>query len=371
MIGKTNCDQFGMWSSNENSYFGNITSIFGSNRTPWWSSWWSAVAVSSGVCLGSFASDTGWSTRLPACFCNIVWLKPTYWRISRYGISPLWSSFDQLWLMTQNIEDLTILLSHIAGQDIQDATSIVTTSQEIQNWKNFKNYDISKVKIAVFKQFWADGLDDRIYKNIRKTIRELEKLWATIEEVDFQMLEYVIPMYYILQTAEASTNLARLDGVRYWLQDDTNKYNNIKEYYTKIRSDWFLDETKRRILTWTFVLNSTNYEWFYLQAIQAREVRKSEFSNIFKKYDCVIWPVSPELAWKLDSDKIEDPVKMYLADIYTVVSNLAQNCSISVPNGFITEWEEKLPNWIQIMADIGREDILFWIWWVIEKINKT
>lgn len=368
MIGKTNCDQFGMWSSNENSHFGQVNNIYWSNRTPGGSSWWSAVAVASGVCLGAFGTETGGSARMPANCCNLVGLKPSYGRISRYGIAPYASSFDQLSLLNLDVQDTTILFSHLVGKDSKDATNFATKPWEIQNWKNFKKRDISKTKIAVPKQFWTDGLDNRIYDATRSTIRKLEKLWATVEEVDLPILEFIIPMYYILVTAELSANLARLDGVRFGSQDDTNKFADIKDYYTKIRSDWFLDETKRRILTWTFVLNSANYEWFYLQAQQAREVLKYEFANLYKKYDCIIGPVSPEVPWKLDSEKISDPVKMYLADIYTVTSNLAQNCSISVPNGFITEWDESLPNGIQIMADRGREDVLFGIWWVIESL---
>ncbi len=369
MIGKTNCDQFGMWGSNQNSIYWPCKNFYWTNRTSWWSSWWSAVSVAADLCIASLWTDTWWSIRQPASFNNIVWLKPTYWRVSRYWVNPLASSFDQIWTFTKTVEDAKILLESISWFDPKDSTSVDRNDYQQRN-DALNNFEIKNKKIALPKEFFDEGLDEKIKNKILEIVKKLENLWAIIEYIDFPLLKYSVAMYYILQTAEASTNLARLDWIRYWLQYNTKDFENIKQYYKKIRTDWFLEETKRRILTWTFVLSSDNYEWYYLKAIKARKKLQLEFKKIFDKYDCIIWPTTPEVAWKLDSTDKKDPIQLYLADIYTTVSNLAQNCAISIPAWFVEDQNEQMPVWLQIIADSRREDVLFWFWNIIEKLNK-
>ncbi len=369
MIGKTNCDQFWMWSSTENTIFGPTINPYGTNRIAGWSSGWSTVAVATDLCLWALWTDTGGSCRQPASLCNIVWLKPTYGRVSRYGVNAYASSFDQIWTLTKTVEDAKILLSSIDWFDDKDATSVQRNDHKDRD-KAFTDFNIKWKKIAVPNQFFGEWLDPKVKTNILETVNKLEKKWAIVEYIDFPILDNVLSMYYILTTAELSTNLSRLDGMRYWLQYDSSQFENIQAYYKKIRTDWFLKETRRRILTWTFVLNSDNYEGYYLKALKARKLLQQEFEKLFKQYDCIVWPVSPEIARKIWDNTKKDPVKMYLADIYTVTSNLAQNCSMSVPNGFIEDQWEQMPVWIQIIADKWKEDMLFGIGNVIEKLDK-
>jgi len=358
IIWKTNCDQFGMWSSTENTIFWPTINPHGTDRVPGWSSWWSAVAVASDLCLWALWTDTGGSCRQPASLCGVVWLKPSYGRVSRYGVVPYASSFDQVWVLSKTVEDAKLLLQSICWHDEKDATS-VNRNDVVSRERTLKENNIKGTKIAIPKQFRWKWLNNEVKQKTESVISMLEKAGAIITEIDIPMLEYVLSIYYILVTAEASTNLSRLDGMRYWLQKDTFKYDNIHEYYASVRSEWFLDETKRRILTWTFVLSSANYEGYYLKAAKARKLLQYEFAKIFKTYDCILWPTSPEVAWKLWDTNKKDPVNMYLADIYTVTSPLVQNCSMSVPVGTIENLWEQMPVGVQIMADTFREDVLF------------
>lgn len=366
MIGKTNCDQFWMWSATEHSYFGKTINNNGKNRVPGWSSGWSAVSVSADLCLGALGTDTWWSSRQPAFMCGCVWLKPTYWRNSRYGVMPYASSFDQVWVFAKTVEDSKILLESIAGFDDNDSTT-VNHDEDIKNRsKAFENIDIKKFKFALPKEFIWEWLDPRIKSEFLKIVDFIRKNGWIVDEIDLPILNVTLPTYYTLVPAEVSTNLSRLDGIRFGLQSDSMDHESIWEYYKEIRSNWFGDEAKRRILIWTFVLSSANYEWFYLKAQKVRSKLKYEINELFKKYDIIISPTSPELAWKI-WEKNDDPMKEILADLYTVTANLVWIPAISIPTWFIEDRWEKMPRWIQLMAGKRREDILFSVWNWIEK----
>lgn len=366
MLWKTNCDQFGMWSATEHSYFGKTINNNWTNRVPGWSSGGSAVAVAGDLCLWALWTDTGWSSRQPAFMCGCVWLKPTYGRNSRYGVMPYASSFDQVGVFAKTVEDSKIILESIAWFDTNDSTTVDHDS-DIKDWsKSFENINIKNFKFALPKEFIWNWLDPRIKSEFMKMVEYLRKNWATVDEIDLPILNATLPTYYTLVPAEVSTNLSRLDGVKFGLQSDSMDHESISQYYNEIRSNWFGDEAKRRILIWTFVLSSANYKWFYLKAQKVRNQLKSEINELFKKYDIILSPTSPELAWKI-WEKADDPMKEILADLYTVTANLVWIPAISVPTGFIEDKWEKMPRWIQLMAWKRREDNLFAVGNWIEK----
>ncbi len=364
MIGKTNMDEFAMWSSTESSYFGKTINPHGIDRVPGGSSGWSAAAVADDLCIAALGTDTGGSVRQPASFCGIVGLKPTYGRVSRYGVQAMASSFDQVWVMTKTVEDAGILLKSISWYDTHDAQS----SEKANNWEIPVYKDISwKPKLALPKEALGEWLDPKVKTRLFEYIEKLRWLGWIIDEIDLPILGYAIPLYYTLVPAEVSTNFARFDGIRFGLQDDTTQYPDIFEYYKKVRSEGFGDEVKRRILIGTFVLSSAHYEWYYLKAQKAREQLKADFSNIFDQYDAIIMPTAPTLPWKI-WEKIDDPLTMYLEDMYTVSANIAGIPAMSVPAGMIEEDGEMLPMGIQLMCDKWQEEKLLemgkWIEWI-------
>ncbi len=362
VIGKTNMDEFAMWSSNETSYFGPVYNPYGTNRVPWWSSGWSAVAVSKDLCMAALWSDTWWSVRQPAALCGIVWMKPTYGRVSRYGVQSMASSLDQVWTFTKTVEDAEILLKAIMWFDEKDSQSDKRADEIIKSNKKINEY-----KIALPKQVLWEWLDPKIKTRILEVVKALRSKWVQIDEVDLPVLDYAISIYYTLMPAEVSTNLARFDGIRFGLQKNTMDYQNIHDYYTAIRSEWFGEEVKRRIVLGTFVLSSANYEGYYLKALKARQKLMQDMDKIFDKYDLILSPTSPEVAWKIWA-KIDDPLKMYLADTYTVPANLAGIPAISIPVGTIEDDWEQMPVWLHLMANKWKEDDLFVVAREIEKL---
>lgn len=364
LLWKTNMDEFAMWSSTETSYFGNTLNNWGTNRVPGGSSGWSAVAVAADMCLAALGTDTWGSVRQPAAFCGVVWLKPTYGRVSRYGVQSMASSLDQVWTLTKTVEDAEILLKVIMWFDERDSQSDKRSDELIKS-----NKTLDKYKIALPKQAFGEGLNPKIRTRIQEVILKLRDMWVQVDEVDLPVLDYWISVYYTLMPAEVSTNLARFDGIRFGLQDNTLNYDNIQEYYKYIRTEWFWEEVKRRIALWTFVLNSANYEWYYLKALQVRQNMKNDMAKIFENYDLILSPTTPDVAWKI-GEKIDDPLKMYLEDMYTVPANLAWLPAISVPVGTIEDRGEDMPVGLHLIANSWKEDDLFVVGEEIEKLYK-
>lgn len=368
MIGKTNMDEFAMWSTTETSYFGKSKNPYGTERSPGWSSGWSASAVASWVCLWALGTDTGWSIRQPAAWCGIVWIKPTYGMVSRYGVQSMASSLDQVGVMTKTVEDAEILLKAIAGFDPKDSQSDPKADHFVNDkWWIIDDKLIKKFKIWVPKEALWEWLDPQIQALFLATIEKLRAAWIVVEEISLPMLAYSVPMYYTLMPAEVSTNLARFDGIKFGLQSDSMDVDTIQWYYEKIRSEWFGDEVKRRILLGTFVLSSANYEWYYLKAQKAREELQSEFVSIFETYDILLTPTTPEVAWKIGA-KTDDPLKMYLADMYTIPANMWGLPAMSIPMWMVEDQWEMMPTGIQLMWDKRTENKLFAFGKYVEKL---
>lgn len=372
VIWKTNMDEFAMWSTNETSFFGTPINPFWTNRVAGGSSWWSAVAVAKDLCMVALWTDTGGSVRQPAAFCGLVWLKPTYGRISRYGVQSMASSLDQVWTFTKTIDDAETLLKAIMWFDPKDSQSDKRADELLKSTKKINEY-----KIALPKQAFWEWLDPKIKARILEVVEKLRSQWVQIDEIDLPVLEYALPIYYTLMPAEVSTNLSRFDGIRFGLQKNTMDYDSIQDYYSAIRSEWFGEEVKRRILLGSYVLSSSNYEWYYLKAQKARQKLTQDIDNIFQKYDLILTPTTPEVAWKI-WEKINDPLKMYLADIYTVPANLAWLPAISIPVGTIEDEladksglnfvMEQMPVGLHLMANKWKEDDLFVVGREIERL---
>ncbi|MBS8121684.1 Asp-tRNA(Asn)/Glu-tRNA(Gln) amidotransferase subunit GatA [Candidatus Vampirococcus lugosii] len=365
MIGKTNMDEFAMGSSTENSFFGPTINPYGKNRIPGGSSGGSAAAVASDMCIASLGTDTGGSIRQPASMCGVVGFKPTYGRVSRYGIQAMASSLDQAGVFTKTVKDAAILTKYMSGKDKKDATSLdldFSDSLDLALQKdNLKGY-----KIAVINQFFSEGLDQGVKKIILDKIEEIKDKGAEVEYIDFSILDYALSVYYIIMPAELSTNLSRFDGIRFGHQDETFKYDDIYSYYSSIRNEGFQDEAKRRIMIGTYVLSAGYYDAYYLRAQKVRKLIKEEYDKIFSKYDAIVGPVSPTPAWKI-GEKINDPIKMYLSDIYTIPVNLAGLPAMSLPAGNIEKDGESLPVGLHIIANQLKEENIFSIASVLEK----
>lgn len=359
VIGKSNMDEFAIGSSNEYSAYWPAINIYGNNKITWGTSWGSAVAVAADLCIAALGTDTGGSVRQPAFMCNIVGLKPTYGRVSRYGVQAQASSFDQVGVLTKTVEDAAILLDQIAGWDINDSTSVAKDDHS-SRFDALQKKDLKGVKIAVLNEFFAEGVDPLIEQQTRAMIAKAESLWATVEYMDFPLLKYIVPTYYILTPAEVSTNLARFDGIRYGLQDDPSSFGAIHDYYSDIRDRWFGPEVKRRILVGTYVLSAGYYDAYYRRAQQVRKKIKMAFDELFTTYDVVLWPTSPELAWTIN-ERIDDPIKNYLADIYTIPASLGGYPAMNIPSWFVEKDGEQFSTWVQLMAQQWREDTLFYI----------
>ncbi len=358
MIGKTNMDEFAMWSTTESSYFGITKNIYGIDRTPWWSSGWSAVAVASGACMAALGTDTWGSIRQPAAWCGIVGIKPTYGMVSRYGVQSMASSLDQVWVMAKTVDDAEILLRAIAWFDPKDSQSDPRADDFVDDQWLITNDQSKKFKIGVPKEALWDGLDPKIKALFLDTIQKLRADWVIVDDISLPMLSYSVPMYYTLMPAEVSTNLSRFDWIKFGLQSDSMDAESLQKYYETIRSEWFGDEAKRRILLGTFVLSSANYEWYYLKAQKAREELQTEMDMIFAHYDIILMPTVPEVAWKIGSTT-NDPLKAYLADMYTIPANMWGLPAMSLPMGLVEDQWEMMPTWIQLMAQKWSEKKVF------------
>lgn len=360
IIGKANLDEFAMGSSNENSAYGNVLNPLDTSRVPGGSSGGSVVAVAAGLSTAALGSETGGSVRLPASFCGVVGLKPTYGRISRYGLSAFASSFDQIGPIGNNVEDTAVITEVIAGIDSHDSTS---SDMIVPNYRNELRKGVDGLRIGIPKEYFGKGLDSEIEINIRDTINKLTKAGAEIVDVSLPYTEYGIATYYILVTAEASSNLARYDGIRYTHR--SAQADTISETFVKSRSEAFGEEVKRRIMLGTYVLSAGYYDAYYKKAQKVRTLIKKDFENVFSnKIDCLLAPTSPTVAFKF-GEKTNDPLAMYLSDVYTVNINIAGNPAISVPCG---KNSDKMPIGIQVIAKDFDEAMCFRVASAIEKL---
>lgn len=341
IIGRQNCDEFAMGSSNENSAFGPVRNEIDQSRVPGGSSGGSAVAVQADMCLAALGSDTGGSVRQPAAFCGVVGLKPTYGRISRHGLIAYASSFDTIGIFSRSVEDNALLLEVISGKDEYDSTVSQLDVPEYSKHLTFSG----KAKIAYIREtIEAEGLNETIKANTLKAIDFLKQEGHTVEAVDFPLLDYVLPTYYILSTAEASANLARFDGVKYGYRSPHSA--TVEEMYKNTRSEGFGEEVKRRIMLGTFVLSASYYDAYYTKAQKVRRLIKDKTEALLQEYDFIIMPTTPAPAFKLGEHQ-HNPLEMYLSDLFTVQANICGIPAISVPNG---KDEAGLPIGLQILS---------------------
>ncbi|MEO6611969.1 MAG: Asp-tRNA(Asn)/Glu-tRNA(Gln) amidotransferase subunit GatA [Chitinophagaceae bacterium] len=343
IIGNLNCDEFAMGSSNENSVYGNVLNALDETRVPGGSSGGSAVAVQAGLCMVSLGSDTGGSVRQPADFCGIIGLKPGYGRISRYGLIAYASSFDQVGIFGTTIPDIALLLEVMAGADEFDST---VSQKKVPAYSAALSYD-KKFRFAYFEEALAHpGLDPEIGLAIRERLGQLKKEGHEVQPVKFEWLDYIVPAYYILTTAEASSNLSRYDGVKYGYRSKSPGVE-LTEFYKQARSAGFGKEVKRRIMLGTFVLSAGYYDAYFTRAQKVRKLLINKTELIFSDFDFIILPTSPVTAFRT-GEKTADPIAMYLADIYTVMANLTGIPAISLP---LFKHSNGMPFGLQVMAN--------------------
>ncbi len=350
IVGKANLDEFAMGSSNENSAFKKVHNPWNLNKVPGGSSGGSAASVAACEATLALGSDTGGSIRLPASFCGIVGMKPTYGRVSRYGLIAFASSLDQIGPFARTVEDAANLLEVISGHDPKDSTSL---NLPVEHYSEHLNDDIKGMKVGVIKELMSEGLSDDVQIAIEKAIEDYKKLGCEIVEISLPKLKYSIGIYYILATAECSSNLARFDGVKYGYR--TPDARNLLEMYTKTRAEGFGAEVKRRIMLGTYALSSGYYDAYYKKAQQMRALVTQDFEEAFKKVDILISPTCPNTAFDLGA-KASDPLAMYLTDIATISANLAGIPGLSVPAGFD---KDGMPIGLQILAPQLQESRLF------------
>ncbi len=326
IIGRLNCDEFAMGSTNENSAYGKVLNALDETRIPGGSSGGSAVAVQAGLCMVSLGSDTGGSVRQPADLCGIVGLKPTYGRISRYGLIAYASSFDQIGIFSKNIPDAALLLEVMAGADDFDST---VSERPVEQYSSSLTEN-KKYRIAFFNEALDHpSLDPEISKAMKGTLEDLRQKGHNVQPVEFDLLEYIVPAYYVLTTAEASSNLSRYDGIKYGYRTPVAT-DGLTEFYKETRSKGFGKEVRRRIMLGTFVLSSGYYDAYFTRAQKVRKLLYEKIKLIFNQFDFIFLPTTPAIAFRI-GEKMTDPISMYLADIYTVMANLAGIPAISVP----------------------------------------
>ncbi|MCG2712679.1 MAG: Asp-tRNA(Asn)/Glu-tRNA(Gln) amidotransferase subunit GatA [Candidatus Omnitrophica bacterium] len=355
ILGKLNMDEFAFGSSCETSCYGPTRNPWNTDYAPGGSSGGSAASVAARLTPWSLGSDTGGSIRQPASLCGVAGLKPTYGRVSRYGLIAFASSLDQIGPLTQNVEDAALLMNIISGYDKKDSTSVNIAVPDYL--KSFTG-DIKGIKIGIPKEYFISGIDSEVKDAVTKAIAVLKKLGASIEEISLPHTEYAVAAYYIVAPGEASSNLARFDGMHYG-----HRTTNLKKYsesalidmYCKTRGEGFGDEAKRRILLGTYVLSSGYYDAYYLKALKVRTKIAEDFSKAFKNFDCIVTPTSPTGAFKL-GEKTNDPLSMYLSDIFTISANLSGIPAMSVPCGFTSN---NLPVGLQILGKPFDEEMLF------------
>ena len=354
ILGKTNLDEFAMGSSCENSAFKATKNPCDLERVAGGSSGGSAAAVAAGLCGYALGSDTGGSIRLPASFCGAVGLKPTYGAVSRYGLIAFASSLDQIGPLAKTVEDARIIFNAIKGQDDMDSTSVSSKppASPAKRGEQFKTQNLKKLKIGIPKEYFIKGMDPEVEKIIKKAIKKYEDMGAKIIEVSLPNTEHALAVYYIISTSEASANLARFDGIRYSkLKSKNEKGKTLLDVYLENRGQGFGDEVKRRIMLGTYALSAGYYDAYYLKAQKVRTLIKQDFDNAFQETDILLTPVSPTTAFKI-GEKINDPLQMYLSDIFTISVNLAGLPALSVPCGRVG----RLPVGLQIIGNSFEEE---------------
>lgn len=360
---KTNMDEFAFGSSTENSCFGPTHNPWNLERVPGGSSGGSAAAVSADEAIWALGSDTGGSIRQPASFCGVVGLKPTYGRVSRFGLIAFASSLDQIGPITKDVRDSAWLMNIIAGHDPYDATSVEVG---VPDYTKALVNDVEGIRIGIPKEYFIQGLDPEVKAIVEEAIKKLKGLGAVCQEISLPHTEYAVAVYYIIATAEASSNLARFDGVQYALRSPLPagaKRQSIIEMFKRTRGEGFGEEAKRRVLLGTFVLSHGYYEAYYSRALKVRTLIKNDFDRAFQSVDCILTPTSPTPAFKI-GEKTRDPLQMYLSDIYTISANLSGIPAISLPCGFT---KTNLPVGLQILAKPFDEEMLFRVSYTYEQ----
>ncbi len=358
MLGKTNMDEFAMGSSTEHSAFFTTQNPWDLERAPGGSSGGSAAAVAAGMAMGALGSDTGGSIRQPAALCNVVGLKPTYGRVSRYGLVAFASSLDQIGPFARNARDAALILQTIAGPDPRDSTS---SPDSVADYSISLNGSIKGLHIGVPQEYWVEGTQPGIVKAVRDDIEKLRELGAEVGEVSLPHTKYGVPVYYIIAPAEASANLARYDGVKYgYSYRDTNE---MWEALEKTREYGFGQEVKRRIMLGTYALSSGYYDAYYKQAEKVRTLITEDFTRAFERFDVLVSPASPSVAFKIG--EISDPYEMYLQDVFTIPANLAGICGISIPGGF----SNGLPVGLQFLGNFFAEDLILRVADAFERVT--
>jgi aspartyl-tRNA(Asn)/glutamyl-tRNA(Gln) amidotransferase subunit A len=350
LLGKLNCDEFAMGSSNENSAYGPVRNPFDTERVPGGSSGGSAAAVASNLAVATLGSDTGGSIRQPASFCGVVGVLPTYGRVSRYGLIAFASSLDRIGPFASNVRDAATLLGVIAGHDPKDATS---SPAPVDDYAAECDKPVAGLRIGVPAEYFAEGLDPEVRAAVEKGIAALQAAGCTVKPVSLPHTKYAVPVYYLVATAEASANLARFDGVRYGYRSPAS--DTLSAMYSHSRDEAFGAEVKRRILLGTYALSAGYYDAYYLKAQQVRRLLAEEFLRAFTEVDAIVTPTAPTPAFKI-GEKSDDPLAMYLADIYTVTASLAGICGVSVPCG---RTQAGLPVGMQVLAGHLREATAF------------
>jgi len=348
MLGKLNMDEFAMGSSTENSRFFTTRNPWDLERVPGGSSGGSAAAVAAGEAVYTLGSDTGGSIRQPAAFCGVVGLKPTYGRVSRYGLVAFASSLDQIGPITKDVRDCALVLKAIAGHDPFDSTS---ADIDVPDYESLLTDDIKGIRVGVPKEYFGSGISSGVKERVREAIGVLESLGAICEETSLPHTEYALPTYYLVAPAEASSNLARYDGVRYGYRD--KEAEDLISMYKATRSEGFGAEVKRRIMLGTYALSSGYYDAYYLKALKVRTLIKRDFDRAFEKFDVLVTPTTPTTAFKI-GEKASDPLAMYMSDLLTVPANMAGVPAISLPCGL----SEGLPVGLQVIAKPFAEDVL-------------
>ena len=341
ILGKNNMDEFAMGSSNETSYFGPVKNPWDTDRVPGGSSGGSAAATVANLCVASVGTDTGGSIRQPGSLCGVVGMKPTYGRVSRFGMIAFASSLDQAGPIAKTVEDAAIILSSIAGYDPLDSTSVNLPTAD---YSNALSADIKGLRVGIPKEYFVSGMDPEVEKSVREAITKLETLGAEIVEISLPHSRYAVSTYYIIAPSEASSNLARYDGVRYTYRCENTE--TLRDLFFRSRSEGFGDEVKRRIMLGTYALSTGYYDAYYLKAQKARTLIIRDFEDAWEKVDVIASATSPETAFGI-GEKTDDPLKMYLSDVLTIPCNIAGLPGISVPCGFSSE---KLPIGLQIMG---------------------
>jgi aspartyl-tRNA(Asn)/glutamyl-tRNA(Gln) amidotransferase subunit A len=345
MLGKTNLDEFAMGSSNENSFYGSVGNPWDTSRVPGGSSGGSAAAVAARLAPGATGTDTGGSIRQPAALCGITGIKPTYGRVSRYGIVAFGSSLEQAGPFAHTAEDCALLLQSMSGFDPRDSTSV---DQAVPNFSVDLNKDIAGLKIGLPKEFFADGLDSDVATVIETAISEFHKLGAEIVDISLPNMGLSIPVYYVVAPAECSSNLSRMDGVRFGHQCENPI--DLEDLYKRSRSEGFGEEVKRRIMIGTYALSAGYYDAYYLKAQRLRRLIKQDYVKAFEQVDVILCPTTPEVAFKR-GEKTDDPINMYLQDIYTLSLNLAGLPGMSIPAGF----SQSMPVGLQLIGNYFEE----------------